>query len=101
MKKIRWKRVEEHLIAEGYVCKDTSKDLRVWVDCISHGRDIQYSCHNLLNTEARFRGSPDAQYIDPVFEVMYTKGPTPNNTYAASHTLLGAIATSRNQPAWW
>ena len=59
----RWRTVEEHLMLKGYICKDMSKDLRVWVDCASNGRDIQYTCYNLLNTEARFRGSPKAQYI--------------------------------------
>ena len=100
MNHYRWRTVEEHLMLMGYICKDMSKDLRVWVDCASNGRDIQYTCYNLLNTEARFRGSPKAQYIDPVFDVMCTHSVSGNQVYASHHTLGGAIKASRDNPRW-
>ena len=96
----RWKCIDEFLILKGYICTDMSKDLRVWVDCVGNGRDIQYTCHNLLNTEARFRGSLKAQYIDPVFDVMCTHSGTGNQVYASHHTLGGAIKASRDNPRW-
>ena len=100
MNHYRWRTVEEHLMLKGYICKDMSKDLRVWVDCASNGRDIQYTCYSLLNTEARFRGSPKAQYIDPVFDVMCTHSVSGNQVYASHHTLGGAIKASRDNPRW-
>ena len=100
MNHYRWRTVEEHLMLKGYICKDMTKDLRVWVDCVSNGRDIQYTCHDLLNTEARFRGSPKAQYLEPVFDVMCTHSGTGNQIYAAFHNLGSAIKSSRDNPRW-
>ncbi len=97
----RWKHVEEHLMLKGYICKDTTKDLRVWVDCVSNGRDIQYRCYDLLNTEARFRGNPKAQYIDPVFEVMCTHSGSGHQVFKSCHTLKGALGASRDSARWW
>ena len=95
-----WRTIEEHLAYKGYVCKDMSKDLRIWVDCVGNGRDIQYTCYNLLNVEARFHGSTKAQYIDPVFDVMCTHSASGNQVYASHHTLNGAIHASRDNPRW-
>ena len=100
MNHYRWRTVEEHLMSKGYICKDMSKDLRVWVDCVSNGRDIQYTCYDLLNTEARFRGSPKAQYLEPVFDVMCTHSGTGNQIYAAFHNLASAIKSSRDNAYW-
>ena len=100
MNRYRWRVVEEYLASKGYICKDMSKDLRVWVDCIGNGRDIQYKCYDLLNTEARFRGNPKAQYIDPVFDVMCTHSVSGTQVYASHHTLNGAIKASRDNPRW-
>jgi len=100
MNHYRWKYVEEHLMLEGYICKDTTKDLRVWVDCVSSGRNIQYTCHDLLNTEARFRGNLKAQYVEPVFDIMCTHSGTGNQIWNSCHTLPGAISMSRDNPRW-
>ncbi len=97
----RWKRIDEFLISKGYICTDLSKDLRVWVDCISNGRDIRYTCYNLYNTDARGRGSVHAQYLEPVFDVMCnaTDCPTPrsgNEVLQSFPTLMGAMHCSRD-----
>ncbi len=92
----RWKCIDEFLILKGYICTDMSKDLRVWVDCVSSGRNIQYTCYNLEHIDARFRGSAKAQYLEPVFDVMCTHSGTGNQIYQSFPTLHGAIHCSRD-----
>ena len=100
MNHYRWRTVEEHLMLKGYICADMTKDLRVWVDCVSNGRDIRYSCVDLLKTDARFRGSPKAHYIEPVFDVMCTHSGTGNQIYQSFTTLNGAIHCSKDNARW-
>jgi len=96
----RWKHVDDFLTLKGYICRDLTKDLRVWVDCVGNGRDIQYTCHNLESIDARFRGNPKAEYLEPVFDVMCTHSGTGNQVLQSFPTLRGAIHCSRDNPRW-
>jgi len=86
----RWKRIEEFLILKGYILRDDDKDYRVWVDCVSNGRDIRYSISGLLDTRALGPGDPGTHWISPVFEVMSSGHQVHGFT-----TLRGAIHASR------
>ncbi len=43
----RWRQVEEYLISQGYVLKDSNTSYKVWVDCVGNGRDIAFAPRSL------------------------------------------------------
>ena len=90
----RWKQVEEYFIKAGYVCLDTTKDLRIWVDCVGNGRNIQYT----LNSHPHHDISDDSSAH--MYSVMTTHSDTGQRVYTVVTTPKAAVYHSRDNPRW-
>jgi hypothetical protein len=86
----RWKRIEEYLVSQGYVLKDSSRDYRVWVDCVSNGRDITYQ-HSTISD---LSSAPVA-----VFDVICTHS-SGRQVWKQVATIKDAVVHSRDNPRW-
>lgn len=87
----RWTHIENYLISKGYILKDKTKDLRVWVDCVGNGRDIRYTL-----SHAAHSAQPDAL----PYEVMCTHSVSGEAVYEVCGTILQAVEVSRHNARW-
>lgn len=105
----RWERIEEYLILQGYILIDSSRSLRVWVDCVSHGRNIQY---NLESVKWQLKITQEDRALrrallrtglplpEGEFEVMCKQGESGKRIYKSVRTISQAVIYSREKGGW-
>ena len=99
----RWTRIEEYLISQGYVLKDSSKSYRVWVDCVGNGRDIAYSLDSVSSFGTPAPGDSRDLYgriPEGTYNVLCTHSVVPHHIFRQCKWIRQAVEASRDSARW-
>lgn len=105
----RWERIEDYLISQGYVLTDPHRSLRVWVDCVSNGRTIQYNLQSVKwqlleaqrNETLRIACLRKGESIpEGEFNILCTHSNQECRIYKSVRTVRDAVKYSRDSPRW-
>ena len=89
-------RITNHLISEGYINVDPSKEFQRWVDCVSSGADICFYLSEI--TKDSYAINQELQRIggygkDGYFRI---ENPRTKHVSAEAHTVEEAVKRSRH-----